>query len=64
MERVEAFLRHSVTFLFECHLLDFELEDTALDNIDLGRKRVDLDAQLRGGLVNQVDRLVGQEPMR
>ena len=41
--------------------LDLELHDAALDLVDLGRHRVDLDAQPRGGLVDQVDRLVGQE---
>ena len=42
-------------------LLDLELHDAALDLVDLGRHRVDLDAHARGGLVDQVDRLVGQE---
>ena len=41
--------------------LDLELLDAALDLVDLGGHRVDLDAQPRGGLVDQVDRLVGQE---
>ena len=41
--------------------LDLELLDAALDLVDLGRHRVDLDAQARGRLVDQVDRLVGQE---
>ena len=41
--------------------LDLELQDAAIDLVDLGRQRVDLDAQLGGGLVDEVDGLVGQE---
>ena len=37
------------------------LADLALDDVDLGRHRVDLDAQLGGRLVDEVDGLVGQE---
>ena len=51
----------SSRLLLERLLLDLELHDAALDLVDLGRHRVDLDAQARGGLVDQVDRLVGQE---
>ena len=42
-------------------LLDLELHDAPLDLVDLGRQRVDLDAQPRRRLVDEVDRLVGQE---
>jgi hypothetical protein len=45
----------------ERDLLDLELEDAPLHHVDLGGHRVDLDAQLRRRLVDQVDRLVGQE---
>src|ERR1700690_3649502 len=41
--------------------LDPPLHPPPLDLVDLGRHGVDLDADLRGGLVDQVDRLVGQE---
>src|SRR5919108_399015 len=41
--------------------LDLELLDAAVDLVDLGRHRRDLDRDARGGLVDQVDRLVGQE---
>ena len=41
--------------------LDLELHHAAVDLVDLGRQRVDLDADLGGRLVDQVDRLVGQE---
>ena len=43
------------------HLLDLELLDPALDLVDLGRNRGQLDAHAAGGLVDQVDRLVRQE---
>ena len=33
----------------------------SLDDVDLGRHRVDLDAQLAGGFVDEIDRLVRQE---
>ena len=42
-------------------LLDLELHDVPLDLVDLGRHGVDLHAEPRGRLVDQVDRLVGQE---
>ncbi len=53
-----------VGLLLERDLLDLELEDAALDDVDLGGQRVDLDAQLRRRLVHEVDGLVGQEPTR
>ena len=42
-------------------LLDLELLDPALDLVDLGRHRGELDRDARRRLVDQVDRLVGQE---
>src|ERR1700755_1294895 len=42
-------------------LLDLELLDPALDLVDLGRDAGELDADAGGGLVDEVDRLVGQE---
>ena len=50
-----------VALLLQRHLLDLELEDASLDDVDLGGHRVDLDAQLARRLVDEVDRLVGQE---
>ena len=41
--------------------LDLELDDPALDLVDLLRQGVDLDPEPAGRLVHQVDRLVGQE---
>ena len=42
-------------------VLDLELLRAALEHVELVRHRVDLDAQPARGLVDQVDRLVGQE---
>ena len=42
--------------------LNFELADTAVERINLLRHRVHLEPQPRGGLVDQVDGLVGEEP--
>ena len=61
LDRLAAGDRRVVLLLLERLALDLELHDAALDLVDLGRHRVDLDAQPRGGLVDQVDRLVGQE---
>src|SRR5256886_584364 len=44
--------------------LDLELHDLALDFIDLLRQRVDRDPQPSSCLIDQVDRLVRQEPVR
>ena len=41
--------------------LDLELDAAALELVELDRHRVDLHAQPRGRLVDEVDRLVGQE---
>src|SRR5882724_8277576 len=43
------------------HALDLELHDPARDLVDLLRHRVDLHAQARGRLVDEVDGLVRQE---
>ena len=63
VQRVEALERRGVALLLERDLFDLELQDPPLDDVDLGRHRVDLDAQLAGRLVDEVDRLVGQEPV-
>ena len=60
----EAFDRGGIGLLLERHALDLELADAAGDDVDLGRHRVDLDAQPAGGLVDQVDGLVRQETAR
>ena len=43
--------------------LDLELDPAALELIQLDRHRIDLHPQPAGRLVDQVDRLVGQEPV-
>ena len=50
-----------VGLLLQRHLLDLEAPDQPLDLIDLDGPGVDLHAQPRGGLVDKVDGLVGQE---
>ena len=61
LELLQPLLRRLVRLLAQRLALDLELHDAALDLVELGRHRVDLHAQARGGLVDQVDRLVGQE---
>ena len=61
LDRLQPRLGGLVGLLLQCLALDLELLDAALDLVDLGRHRVDLDLQSRGGLIDQVDRLVGQE---
>ena len=58
---VAARRRAGVGLGLEGLLLDLELHDAPLHGVQLGRHRVDLDAQAAGGLVDQVDGLVGQE---
>jgi hypothetical protein len=64
LEPREAFGGGLVRLLPQRRSLDFELHDAAFDLVELRRHRVDLHAQLRRGLVDQVDRLVRQEPIR
>src|SRR2546430_926070 len=61
LDRLAAGLRRLVLLLRQRLVLDLELHHPALDLVDLRRQRVDLDAQPRCGLVDQVDGLVGQE---
>ncbi len=62
VEANEALTRRVVGLLRERDLLDLDLTDAPLDDVDLGRHRVDLDAEPRRGLVDEVDGLVGKEP--
>ena len=57
----EAPARGVVLLLPEPLLLDLQLRDAPADLVHLGGHGVDLDAQPAGGLVDQVDGLVGQE---
>ncbi len=59
----EPLLRRLVALLAQRLALDLELHDAALELVELRRHRVDLHPQLRRRLVDQIDRLVGQEPI-
>ncbi len=61
LELREPLLRRGVGFLAERFTFDFELHDPPADFVEFGRHRVDLHAELRGRLVDEVDRLVGKE---
>ena len=63
VEALEALPGRLVALLREGDALDLELHDAPLDLVELGRHGVDLDPEPRGGLVDQVDRLVGEEPV-
>ena len=60
-ELLQPFLGGLVGLLLQRLTLDLELHDAPLDLVELGRHRVDLHAQARGGLVDEVDGLVGKE---
>ena len=60
----EALLRRVVLLALERELLELQPVDVAAQLVDLERRRVDLHAQPRRGLVDEVDRLVGQLPAR
>jgi len=55
----ETVLRRGVGFFLERGALDLHPLHLAVDLIELGRHRVDLDPQAAGGFVHEVDRLVG-----
>ncbi len=63
LERGEARLRGVVGLLAERLALDLELDPAPLGLVELDRHRVDLHPEPRGGLVDEVDRLVRQEPV-
>ena len=58
---LQAFLAGAVVLVLERCLLDLELHHAARDRVELLRHRVDLGADHRAGLVDEVDRLVRQE---
>ena len=60
-ELLETFAGRFILLLAQRLALDLELHDPALDLIQLRGHRVDLHAQPRSRLVDEVDRLVGQE---
>ena len=57
----EAAARGVVRLLAQRLALDLQLHDAAFDLVELHRQRVDLGAQLRGRLVDEIDGLVRQE---
>ena len=61
LDRLAARLRGVVLLALQRLALDLELEDATVDLVDLDRRGLDLHLQPRGGLVDQVDRLVGEE---
>ena len=61
LQALQALGRGVVGLLLQRHLLDLELADAPDHLVQLGGQRIDLDAQLAGRLVDQVDGLVGQE---
>ena len=61
LDRGATLLGRVVLLLSQRGELDLQLHDAAVEFVDLGGQRVDLDADLGGRLVDQVDRLVGQE---
>ena len=61
LDHREPFPRVGVVFVFQGLLFDFQLHGFALELIDVGGQRIDLDTQRGGCFVDQVDRLVGQK---
>ena len=61
LDRVTPRLRGVVLLALQRLALDLELQDPPIDLVDLDRRRLDLHLQPRGGLIDQVDRLVGEE---
>src|SRR5438093_2704112 len=57
-------LRDRVALTLESPALDFRLARPSLDDVDVGGHPVDLDPEPRGGLVDQVDRLVRELTVR
>ncbi len=55
--------RGLIALLLERLALDLELDDPSVEFVDLLRLRIHLHAQARRGLIDQVDGLVGQEPV-
>jgi hypothetical protein len=63
LQGVAPFDGSGILLLLQRLALDLELHHVALHLVDLLRHRVDLDAQARCGLIDEVDRLVGEEPV-
>ena len=63
LEPLKALPRGRVFLLTQPFALDFQLRDPATDLVELDRHARRFHPQLGGGLVDQVDRLVRQEPV-
>ena len=63
-ERLQAVFRSLVAFLAQCFALDLELYEPPIDLVEFLGLRIDLHPQPRRRLVDEVDRLVRQEPVR
>ena len=63
LELLQAVPRRGVGLLLQRLALDLELQDAPRDLVELGGHRVDLGPEPRRRLVDEVDRLVGQEPV-
>src|SRR6516164_9511594 len=61
LDLAAPFLGMRVRFLEQCLALNFELQDAALDFVDLYRQGIDLHTEAGGGFVDEVDGLVRQE---
>ena len=61
---LQATLAGLVLLLGQGRLLDLQAHHAATELVELGRHRVDLGAEHGAGLVDEVDGLVGQEPVR
>ena len=62
-QRLQTLLAGRVLLLHEGLLLDLHLRELAVHGVDVGGHGVELHAQTARGLVNEVDGLVGQEPV-
>ena len=62
-QRGETLLGGVVLLLDERLLLDLHLRELTVDRVDVDGHGVELHAQARGGLVDEVDGLVGQKPV-
>jgi hypothetical protein len=61
LQFAQSLLAGLVLLFLQRLALDLQLHDLAVDLIQFGRLAVDLHPQAAGGLVDQVDGLVGQE---
>jgi len=63
LESLEARFRRVVGLLAQRLTLDLQLDPASLELVQLDRHRIDLHPEPGGGLIHEVDRLVGQEPL-